>query len=147
MFSSIGRPASMRRDNHRDFVRLARGALAVALVVAASLAGTGGATAAQLPGTALDTWTTDGAVEAVLHHNGTVYIGGDFDVIGPRIGHFAKIECRRRRLLWSAPGYVLSRILACLMPANLIAPRSPSTTGEMKSTHWPAIKVAKMPTP
>ncbi len=92
MFTIRLQTASAGGASPRIFVRIARRTLALALVGAAALAGAGCATGVQFPDTALDTWTTDGTVYAVVHHNGRVYIGGNFDMVGPLIGHFAKID-------------------------------------------------------
>ena len=69
-----------------------RAVLATLLGVAVAVPSPMDVAAKELPDAPLDTWTTNGDVYSVLHHDGTVYIGGSFDVVGPRSGYFAKID-------------------------------------------------------
>jgi hypothetical protein len=37
-------------------------------------------------------WATDGAVQAIVEHSGTIYIGGSFSRVGPATGAFAPLD-------------------------------------------------------
>lgn len=48
----------------------------------------------RLPSSPTRQWAADGEVDAVLRCGRTVYVGGEFDVIGPYTGGFASVSAR-----------------------------------------------------
>ena len=64
--------------------------------------GAAGATSALGDGLLLDTWTTNGSVEAIVRDGGKLYIGGAFTVLSPRSGTLIGFsDDLRRKLEWS----------------------------------------------
>jgi hypothetical protein len=65
---------------HRNWLQ----ALSMAVVAAASLAGSYSVASAQAVDANL--WTTNGPVRSMVSDGGTIYVGGDFTVVGPLTG-------------------------------------------------------------
>src|SRR4051812_44784797 len=65
-----------------------------ALVVALAVAGqfVTAAPAAALSNFPLDTWVTDGSVLAIARTSDAIYLGGDFDYVGPNTGPAAALD-------------------------------------------------------
>jgi len=93
-----GRPAASTARARRRRLRLSLrlrpsaigrttgAALLGAALVAGSLAGALPRAAAAVDATPLGTWTTNGDVNSVFAAGGRIYLGGDFDQVGPDTG-------------------------------------------------------------
>lgn len=113
----------------------ARVAVVLAVMYIAALTATGAAQSLQL-GPQVSTWAPNGAVGALVVDGDTLYVGGNFDQVGPRTGSFAVVDVADSTAITTGAGVdtALRRVVADGAGGWYVATDpafSPRATGEV----------------